>query len=258
MSDGSIRSERAGARLTLVIDRPHKRNALSRHLQDELAAALDAHAGDETIGVVVITAAGTDNFVSGGDLVALAEVRSAEGAREIAVHGRGVLDRVRRFPVPVVAALNGDALGGGAELALACDFRVAAVGARIAFAQGRQAITSAWGGGADLMTVVGPSMALRLLCTTEAVAHDLGLRVGLYDLVAAPSESLDRALDGFLAPMLRQAPHVLRSYKSLAVARRMDDRRSVLEAVELDDFVRNWVHEDHWSALAAFLSRDRE
>ena len=78
-----------------------------------------------------------------------------------------VLDSIRRFPVPVVAALNGDALGGGAELAVACDMRVAATHARIGFVQGRLAITTGWGGGIDLAAIVGPSRALALLCRSD-------------------------------------------------------------------------------------------
>ncbi|MCP4960604.1 MAG: enoyl-CoA hydratase/isomerase family protein [Actinomycetia bacterium] len=178
MTDGSIRTERAGGRVTVVVDRPHKRNALSRHVQDELTATLDELTVDEGISVLVLTGAGSDNFTSGGDLVALSEIRTMEGAGEMAFHARGVFDRVRRFPAPVVAAVNGDALGGGAELAMACGFRVLASHARMAFVQGRQAVTSAWGGGVDLMQLVGRSVGLRPLCTTEFVDHEIGLVSG--------------------------------------------------------------------------------
>jgi len=257
MTDGSIRTERVGGRATVVVDRPHKRNALSRHVQDELAATLDELAIDESISVLVLTGAGTDNFTSGGDLVALSEIRTIEGAEEMARHARGVLDRVRRFPAPVVAALNGDALGGGAELAMACDFRVLAPQARMAFVQGRQAITSAWGGGVDLSQLVGRTVALRLLCTTEFVDHEMGIRIGLYDRCAAEGEAFEAVVDAFVAPMERQSPHVTRTYKALAIAARMGGNREHLEEVELSHFARNWMHDDHWEALEAFLNRDR-
>ncbi|MCP4222737.1 MAG: enoyl-CoA hydratase/isomerase family protein [Actinomycetia bacterium] len=258
MTDGSIRTEREGGRVTVVVDRPHKRNALSRHVQDELAAVLDDLAIDESISALVLTGAGTDNFTSGGDLVALSEIRTIEGAEEMARHARGVPDRVRRFPAPVVAALNGDALGGGAELAMACDFRVLANHARMAFVQGRQAITSAWGGGVDLVQLVGRSVALRLLCTTEFVDHDQGLRIGLYDLCAGPDEPFDQVVDEFVVPIVRQSPHVARTYKALAIATRMGGPREHLEEVELSHFSRNWMHDDHWTALDAFLNRSRD
>ncbi|MCP3935525.1 MAG: enoyl-CoA hydratase/isomerase family protein [Actinomycetia bacterium] len=258
MTDGSIRTERAGSRVTVVVDRPHKRNALSRHVQDELAAALDELAADGGISVLVLTGAGSDNFTSGGDLVALSEIRSIEGAEEMALHARGVLDRVRRFPAPVVAAVNGDALGGGAELAMACDFRVLASHARMAFVQGRQAVTSAWGGGVDLIQLVGRSVGLRLLCTTEFVDHEIGLGIGLYDRCAGDDELFDDVVDAFVAPMERQSPHVTRTYKALATAARMGGSREHLEEVELSHFSRNWMHDDHWEALDAFLNRTRD
>lgn len=257
MTDGQVRVARDAMRVTIVIDRAHKRNAFSPQIQDELASILDELSGDESIGLVVLTGAGSDNFTSGGDLVALSEIRTAEGATEMAAHARAVLDRIRRFPAPVVAALNGDALGGGAELAMACDFRVAAAHARIAFAQGRQAISSAWGGGVDLFRIVGPSAALRFLCTTEAVDHDLGRRVGLYDSVAGEGQSIESAVDDFIAPMLKQPPHVLRSFKALATASRMGGNRAELENIEITRFAENWVHDDHWTALDRFLSRVR-
>ena len=241
-----------------MVDRPQKRNALSRHVQDELSAVFDELAKDESISVLVLTGAGTDNFTSGGDLVALSEIRSIEGAELMARHARDLLDQVRRFPAPVVAAVNGDALGGGAELAMACDFRVLAASARMAFVQGRQAITSAWGGGVDLVQLVGPSVALRLLCTTEFVEHEEGFRVGLYDRCALVDEVFAEVVDEFVAPFERQAPHVARSYKDLAAASRMGATREQLEDVELSNFTRNWMHDDHWAALDAFINRRRD
>ncbi len=251
--EGRIRTERDGPLVTVIVDREAKRNALSRRLQDELAAALDALADDDTIGLVVLTGAGDRSFVSGGDLKKLIEVRTAEATTDMALHARSVLDRLRRFPAPVVAALNGDALGGGAELAMACDFRIAAATARMAFVQGRHAISTAWGGGVDLMQLVGPARALRLLTTCEFVDHDLGLSIGLYDRCAATGRPLADVVAEFTRPMLEQPPQVLRTYKAMAVAARMNAARPPIEAAELENFVTNWVHDDHWRALDKVL-----
>lgn len=247
--EGRIRTEREGALVTVIVDREAKRNALSRHLQDELAATLETLADDDTIGLLVLTGAGDRSFVSGGDLTKLLEVRSRMAAIEMALHARSVLDRVRRFPAPVVAALNGDALGGGAELAAACDFRVAAAHARMAFVQGRHAISTAWGGGVDLMHLVGTSEALRLLTTCQYIEHADGLAMGLYDRCAVEGESLAGVMAGFVEPMLEQPPTVLRTYKAMAVATRMNPNRPAVEAAELEHFVDAWVNDDHWRAL---------
>lgn len=253
--EGRIRAERDGPLITVVVDREAKRNALSRHLQDELASLLDALSEDSTIGVVVLTGAGERSFVSGGDLKKLVDVRSPEATTEMALHARAVLDRVRRFPAPVVAALNGDALGGGAELAMACDFRLPAAHARMAFVQGRHAISTAWGGGVDLMQLVGPSWALRLLTTCAFVDHADGLAIGLYDRCAAEGETLSDVVADFIKPMVEQPPQVLRTYKAMAVAARMTAERSAIEAAELENFVRNWIHDDHWRALERVFGR---
>ena len=247
--EGRIRTEREGPLVTVTVDREAKRNALSRHLQDELAATLDELAVDTTIGLMVLTGAGDRSFVSGGDLKKLVEVRTSLAATEMARHARATLDRVRRFPAPVIAALNGDALGGGAELAMACDFRIPAAGARMAFVQGRHAISTAWGGGVDLMQLVGPARALRLLTTCEFVDHGDGLAMGLYDRCATEGETLADVVTEFAQPMLEQRPNVLRTYKAMAVAARMNAQRPAVEAAELENFVAGWVHDDHWAAL---------
>ena len=255
--EGRIVVERSGPRVTITVDRPEKRNAFSRHLQDELAAALDELAADESIALVILTGAGDRNFVSGGDLKALSEIRTTDAAREMALHARAVLDRIRRFPAPVVAAINGDALGGGAELAVACDFRLLASDARLAFVQGRHAISTAWGGGVDLVQLIGRSRALRILATCEYVDHEHGLAIGLYDRCAADGGSLAAVVEEFVAPMLRQPARVLRTYKAMAVAARMNGERPALEATELDYFVDSWVHDDHWAALDSFMNRGK-
>ena len=105
---------------------------------------------------------------------------------------------------------------------------------------------------------LGHQPALRFLCTTEAVDHDVGKRVGLYDQVAADGQSVESAVDDFVAPMLKQPAHVLRSYKALATAARMGGNRAELEKIEITRFAKNWVHEDHWTALDRFLSRSRK
>ena len=254
--EGEIRTEREGPLVTVTVDRESKRNALSRQLQDELAATFDGLAHDDTIALIVLTGAGERSFVSGGDLKKLTDIRTPAAATEMALHARSVLDRIRRFPSPVLAAINGDALGGGAELAVACDFRIAAASARMAFVQGRHAISTGWGGGVDLMQLVGPNKALRLLSTCEFIHHTDGLAMGLYDRCAADGEPLNDVITEFIEPMLEQPPNVLRTYKAMAVAARMTAQRRGIEQAELENFVTGWVHDDHWVALSRVFGRD--
>src|SRR3970040_387681 len=169
MSEGGsmLVVEAAGGVLDVTLNRPEKRNALSRSLLGDLRRVFSEFAGADDLRVAVLRGAGDKSFAAGGDLRDLAQVRTREATRRMAEEAHDALDAIRGFPLPVVAALNGDALGGGAELALACDFRVAASHAHIGFIQGRLNIATAWGGGGDLMRLLGAAGALRLLAAGE-------------------------------------------------------------------------------------------
>ena len=129
-----IRFLEKGGVATLTIDRPDARNALATQTMRELADALDLVERSENK-VLVIRGAGDQAFCAGGDLKELEMMRSKAEALAMARTMRATLDRIPALAIPVIAALNGDALGGGAELALACDFRIAATRARIGFTQ---------------------------------------------------------------------------------------------------------------------------
>jgi enoyl-CoA hydratase len=248
-----IEADRPVARVTL--NRPGKRNALSRGLLAEIGRAFAELGDDDGIGLVVLRGAGEQSFAAGGDLVELEAVRTLDETREFATQAKAALDAIRRFPAPVVAGLNGDALGGGAELAMACDFRVAAAHARIGFLQGRLNITTAWGGGIDLIRTVGRGRALELLCSTRLLTGAEAIDLGLFDHVAGDEATFDEALDEFIAPLLARTPRVLRSFKQLTSAVAMGDGREALDRLETELFAQNWVQPDHWSAAKRALKR---
>lgn len=242
--------------LTVTIDRPEKRNALSRPVLEELRSLFDAHRKHDQLAVAVLRGAGEKSFAAGGDLHDLNNVRTHGEAKEMAERAKSALDAVRRFPTPVVGALNGDALGGGAELALACDFRVAAAHSRIGFLQGRLNITTAWGGGVDLLRTIGRARGLELLCSGRLLDAEEARSIGLVDRVARPGNDLDAELAEFLAPMLRMAPHVLRAFKALALAVSTAPPRAPIDAKETELFCETWVHPNHWEAAERFLSKE--
>lgn len=259
MSESQMREpvlvRRQGARLDVTINRPTKRNALSREALALLRATLEAHAEDAEIKVLVLGGAGEKSFAAGGDLNDLSTLRTLEDAADMSRQSRAALEAVRRFPVPVVAALNGDALGGGAELAVACDLRVAAGHARIGFVQGRLGITTAWGGGIDLASLVGPSRALALLARCELLCAADAAAQGLVDRVAGPGETLADAVNDFVGPLLSLPRQVLAAFKALNLAYRRAAPRGELEQIETDRFAETWVHDDHWRAADAILKR---
>jgi enoyl-CoA hydratase/carnithine racemase len=242
--------------LTLTVNRPEKFNPLSRTVLDGIRESIAARTPRAELKCVVIRGAGNRYFAAGGDLRDLADVRTEAQTRAMVEACRGALDAVRECPVPVVAVLNGDAIGGGAELAVACDFRLMRDGASIGFIHGQLNITAAWGGGTDLYGLVGRARALRMTTRAEAVPAELALQWGLADAVFAEAE-LESALAEFIAPILARTPEVLRACKAQAIAMRRglgwDERRSI----ELDGLVKTWVHQDHWAAVDRILSPDK-
>jgi len=243
--------------LRVTLNRPEKHNALSRELLEDLRAAFEEHSREETLVAAVVRGAGAKSFAAGGDLRDLASVRTLEAAREMATRAKAALNAIRSFPVPVVAALNGDALGGGAELAVACDFRVAAPHARIGFVQGRLNITTAWGGGVDLLQIVGPTVGLRLLAQSEVLDGPGALSLGLYDALALEPEGFDAVVDDFLAPIRQKTPLVLRAFKALAASARRSVPRQEMEELETAFLAETWVHPDHWVAADKILGPRR-
>src|ERR1700758_1490908 len=167
----------------LTIDRPHARNAISLDTMAELEKALDDLDAAKSVRVLVIKGAGDRAFVSGGDLKELSAIRTVEEASAMAWRMRAICDGFAEFPAPVVAALNGHAFGGGAEVAVAADIRVAADDIKIAFNQVSLEIMPAWGGTERLAGLVGPGRALLLAGTGNAVDAAEAHRIGLVDRV---------------------------------------------------------------------------
>ncbi|MFD3582500.1 enoyl-CoA hydratase/isomerase family protein [Streptomyces sp. NPDC058683] len=227
----------------LTIDRPHARNAISLATMDELDKALDAAAGARAL---VIRGAGDRAFVSGGDLKELAAVRTEDQAAAMARRMRGVCDRIAGFPAPVVAALNGHALGGGAEVAVAADIRVAADGIRIGFNQVTLAIMPAWGGAERLAALVGRGRALMLAGTGAVLNAAEAQRLGLVERVVprATFEAEWRSL----ARSLATGP-------AAEIKRVVGGGTSADEAVRA--FARLWAADAHWEAADRVLNRGR-
>jgi enoyl-CoA hydratase len=235
--------------LHVTLSRPEKRNALSNALIAAIGATFSRWSARDDVSIAVLTGAGEKAFASGGDLKELESLREEPDAVAFATRTRAALDTIRRFPVPVVAVVNGDALGGGAELAMACDLRVAMAHARIGFLQAKLNIATAWGGGTDLFNIVGPSRALRLLATAEVLGAADAQRQGLVDAVAPEGPAADDFVKFYVAQM-KQPPQVMRAIKSLAVMHRFGgsaEERAVREGAR---FAAAWVHDDHWTAVA--------
>jgi len=227
----------------LTIDRPHSRNAISLDTMAELEKALDSLDTSEGVRALVIIGAGDRAFVSGGDLKELSAIRTEEEAAAMAWRMRTICDRFAEFPAPVIAALNGHAYGGGAEVAVAADIRIAADDVKIAFNQVALEIMPAWGGAERLAALVGPSKALLLAGTGAVLDAAEAERVGLVDKVV-PRAAFDEG------------------WRSLARAlanRPAGEIKRVIGGVSRDEavasFARLWVADEHWEAAEKVTKR---
>ncbi|MGI9290179.1 MAG: enoyl-CoA hydratase/isomerase family protein [Gammaproteobacteria bacterium] len=239
--------------LHVTINRPEKRNALSLALLDELGSTFREYSKG-TVKCAVLTGAGERCFAAGGDLKELDAIRSDADTRAMSERGHSALDAIRYFPVPVIGALNGLALGGGAELAMACDIRIGSAHAELGLIQSRLNVTTAWGGGIDLINAIGNSAALALLCSGKRLNAEQALRLCLFEAIAAEGADFEEFINDFLTGYTSKGLNVLRTYKATAAARRKR-LQDELKDTARDGFIKAWTHDDHWEAAAKALKK---
>jgi enoyl-CoA hydratase len=235
--------------LSVMVDRPEKRNPLSLGVLDRLRRIFTDTANNALVSVAVLTGAGSKAFSAGGDLAELSNYRGRDDADALSRHGKAALDAIRFFPVPVIARWNGVALGGGAELALACDLRFASASSKFGFVHGRLRISPPWGGSKDLVRIVGAAKALRLLATAAILNAEEGEAMGLIDLVCPKEREFDAWFEERLLEFRKQPPQLMRAYKAITLSSRTPESTEA-ERLETDRFCELWCHEDHWNAVA--------
>ncbi|MCA8949729.1 MAG: enoyl-CoA hydratase/isomerase family protein [Planctomycetes bacterium] len=182
---------REPATLLVTLNAPERRNAIDQEMVDALHAMLDAVASDDELAAIVITGAGEKAFAAGADIAQLRERTSADAAKAI---NSTVFNRIEECPVPVIAAIRGYALGGGCELAIACDLRVLGESARLGQPEVKLGIIPAAGGTYRLPRLVGLGRARELIYTGRMVDAGEALRIGLANDVVPDAEVVDRAL----------------------------------------------------------------
>jgi enoyl-CoA hydratase/carnithine racemase len=200
---------RDGAVALLRLNRPENLNSWNQQMRDELKAAVADVVGDDSLRVLVIT--GTGRAFSAGE-----DVRGMKGLTDLGTRGfrrvvrdiHNTFDEIEAIEVPVIAAINGTAAGGGMELALSCDFRFAATTAKMGFPENNVGLIPGSGGCSRLVRQVGLSRAKRLVMTGEMVQAEPALAYGLVDEVHPPEELLPRAM-AFAQSLAKRAPQAL-------------------------------------------------
>jgi enoyl-CoA hydratase/carnithine racemase len=242
-----LRLVRTGTAARIWVSRPESRNAISLEVMRRFEEVLDEVEKDPPV-VLSIQGSGQRAFVSGGDLKEFSAIRTANGAAEMAVRMRTILDRVASLPCLTIAELNGHALGGGAELAIAADIRIAASDVKIGFSQVRLAITPAWGGIERLAELVGRARSLYLICTGTAISADQALGWGLVEEVVERA-SFDDRVEALSAEVAAHPGEIVRFMKAITseVCPSVHGRTA---GQAIEGFAASWAAETHWSAAA--------
>ena len=188
----NILVERDGGVATVTINRPKVLNALSTQTLDELRRAILALKYDDGVRVVIITGAGDKSFIAGADINELSQ-QTPTGGREHALRGQHVFDLIENMGKPVIAAINGYALGGGCELAMACTIRIAADTAKLGQPEINLGIIPGYGGSQRLSRLVGRGRALELLLTGDQISAADAYRIGLVNRVVTGANLMGEA-----------------------------------------------------------------
>jgi enoyl-CoA hydratase len=236
----------------LTINRPKALNALSPQVLYEFATAVAHVNADAGARVLLVTGGGDKAFVAGADIAAMSSMTAVEG-REFALKGHATLRSLELSPFPVIALVNGFALGGGCELALACDWIVASDRAVFGQPEVNLGIAPGFGGTQRLARVVGRPMALEIICSGRQVRADEAQRIGLVNRVVAHDKLLEEGLE--LARMVAaKGPIAVKMSKHL-VQRGQDLDLANANAMEADVFGFLCATEDRHEGIAAFLGK---
>ena len=246
-----VKMEREDGVALLTIDRQEKLNALNPQVTEEIGQAL-LELEAEGPRAIIVTGAGERSFVAGADISAMSVMDPLE-AKRFSEIGHAAMALLDRSPIPSIAAVNGFALGGGCEVALACDIRVAAENATFGFPEVSLGILPGMGGTQRLPRLVGPALAKELIFTGRRISAEEAREIGLVNRVVPQGEALNAARE-IAAEISRNAPLAVRHAKT-AANRALDvDLVSGLE-YEADQFALLFATEDAREGMGAFAER---
>jgi enoyl-CoA hydratase len=237
----------------LTINRPDKYNALNEEVMAEISSAMDELAADDAVRAVIVTGAGEKAFVSGADIGALQQLNTSEDGSAYSQRGHAVMNKVEELPKPVIAALNGYALGGGLELAMACDIRLAADSARMGQPEAGLGLSPGYGGTQRLPRLVGKGMAKLLILTGDMIDAQEALRIGLVQKVVPRGELLSEA-KALATKMAAMPPLSLAACKKAINLGLEVDLKGGL-SIEAAEFGNLCITEDYHEGTTAFLEK---
>jgi enoyl-CoA hydratase len=244
--------EKKGSIGILTINRPEKLNALSNVLISELSALLADIEKDDELGVLILTGAGDKAFVAGADIGELVE-RDARLGRKVSRERQDVFFRIENLPVPTIAAVNGYALGGGLELALACSIRFCSEKAQFGAPEVKLGIIPGDGGTQRLPRLIGKGRAMEMILTGDFIGAEEAFRIGLVNRVVPHENLLEKTME--LAEKIASRPPLAVKYAKEAVNRSIEGGSESGYALESFLHALTCTTEDKKEGVAAFLEK---
>ena len=236
---------------TITINRPDKLNAINRTVMSELDAVMDEVYENKEIRSAIITGAGTKSFIAGADISEFVGLTVDEG-KTLAKKGQDVFLKIETSPKPVVAAVNGFALGGGHELALACHFRVASENAKFGQPEVNLGLIPGYGGTQRLVQLIGKGRAIEMMITGNMIDANTALQYGLVNYVVRQEDLLNKARS-ILSVVNSKAPIAVA--KCIAAANAVYDETKNGYEVEMNGFAHCFGTEDMKEGASAFLEK---
>lgn len=243
--------EQKGAYAVITISREKALNALNSQVLDELDKTLDGVNLDE-VRCLILTGAGSKSFVAGADIGEMSTLTKAEG-EAFGKKGNDVFRKLETFPIPVIAAVNGFALGGGCEISMSCDIRICSDNAVFGQPEVGLGITPGFGGTQRLARLVGPGMAKQMIYTARNIKADEALRIGLVNAVYT-QEELMGAAEKMAAGIAKNAPIAVRNCKK-AINDGLDADMDEVIVIEEKLFGDCFESYDQKEGMAAFLEK---
>lgn len=238
----------------LTINRPKVLNALNKDTLMDLDQALEQVVNDDEVRVVIITGAGEKAFVAGADIAAMRELNPLE-ARDFARLGQTVFSKIENLPKPVIAAINGFALGGGCELAMACDIRIASENAKLGQPEVNLGLIAGFGGTQRLPRLVNPGLAKEILFSADIYDAQNAQRIGLVNHVVPADELLDFCKNMANRIAARGPLAVRLSKEAVNDGLEMDLEKAMIH--EADLFALAFSTEDRNIGISAFLEKNK-
>lgn len=250
---GFVNYEAQGAVGLVTINRPEALNALNPQVLADLKAVFEG-IDQNAIRCVVVTGAGEKSFVAGADIGSMSVMTKAEG-ETFGKMGNDVFRMIETFPIPVIAAVNGFALGGGNELAMCCDFRICSDNAMFGQPEVGLGITPGFGGTQRLARLVGPGMAKQLVYTAANIKADEALRIGLVNAVYPQAELMENAMK-LAGKIARNAPIAVRNCKK-AINDGLEVGMDEAVVIEEKLFGACFETHDQKEGMGCFLSKEK-